>query len=191
MPTLRNHRHEKFAQGLAAGKTQQQAYIDAGFSVKHARFCASRLLNKIPDIDRRVNELLRDRRRVEAEATERAIERTAWDKARILSALGEVVERCMQHVPVHNAKGEQVFTDTPEGTLAAAYTFDARGANQALRTIAQMEGLLINTHEARRSPLDGLPPEFVRELRAKIERTLQERHYQIIDGILLPPAKAP
>ena len=44
MPVLENPRHELFAQGLAVGKTQKQAYIDAGYSVQDARAKASRLL---------------------------------------------------------------------------------------------------------------------------------------------------
>lgn len=31
MPKLKNARHERFAQGLTAGKTADQAYVDAGF----------------------------------------------------------------------------------------------------------------------------------------------------------------
>ena len=44
MPVLENPRHELFAQGLAVGKTQKQAYIDAGYSTQDARAKASRLL---------------------------------------------------------------------------------------------------------------------------------------------------
>ncbi len=42
---LSNPRHEAFAQSIAEGKTQQQAYIDAGF--KASRSAASRLSTNV------------------------------------------------------------------------------------------------------------------------------------------------
>jgi phage terminase small subunit len=41
-----NPRHEKFIQGILEGKTQTQAYIDAGYKPKNARHNASRLMTK-------------------------------------------------------------------------------------------------------------------------------------------------
>ena len=41
-----NVKHEKFIQGILEGKTQTQAYIDAGYSEKNARVNASRLMTK-------------------------------------------------------------------------------------------------------------------------------------------------
>src|SRR5262249_23039638 len=61
MLALPNARHERFAQGLAEGKTQAQAYIDAGFSPKNARANASALLQKNPRILERRDQLLRTR----------------------------------------------------------------------------------------------------------------------------------
>ena len=58
---LHNARHERFAQGLAEGKTQAQAYIDAGFSPKNARANASALLQNNPGIVERREQLLRTR----------------------------------------------------------------------------------------------------------------------------------
>lgn len=39
-----NPRHEKFIQGILEGKTQTQAYIDAGYSAKNARQHAHQLI---------------------------------------------------------------------------------------------------------------------------------------------------
>jgi phage terminase small subunit len=61
MFALPNARHERFAQGLAEGKTQAQAYIDAGFSPKNARANASALLKKNPRILERRDQMLRTR----------------------------------------------------------------------------------------------------------------------------------
>ena len=54
MPTLRNHRHEKFAQQLATGKTADGAYVLAGY--KGNRSNAARL-NASQNIQKRVAEI--------------------------------------------------------------------------------------------------------------------------------------
>lgn len=54
MPALTNHRHERFAQELAKGKSASQAYEDAGY--KPNRQAASRLLSN-DDVQGRVGEL--------------------------------------------------------------------------------------------------------------------------------------
>ncbi len=37
MPVLTNERHERFCQGIAAGRSQTQAYIEAGFRCEKNR----------------------------------------------------------------------------------------------------------------------------------------------------------
>lgn len=59
MPALENARHERFAQELAKGKTQEQAYIDAGYSENGARVSASQLLTN-PNVAARLAELKQD-----------------------------------------------------------------------------------------------------------------------------------
>ena len=77
MPPLENARHERFAQGLAKGKTQEQAYIDAGYSENGARVSASQLLTN-PNVAARV-----------AELQERAAIRVEWDIADAIRELEE------------------------------------------------------------------------------------------------------
>ena len=67
MPALKNTRHEHFAQGLAKGLNQTQAYIAAGYSKTGAEVSASRLLRKA-NVDARVTEL-RERSAIRAEIT--------------------------------------------------------------------------------------------------------------------------
>ena len=60
MPVLENARWELVAQGIAKGKTQEQAYIDAGYSAEpglSAQVCASQLLSKSKDIPARIAEI--------------------------------------------------------------------------------------------------------------------------------------
>lgn len=44
MPPLSNDRWERFCLGVHAGKTHEQAYIDAGYAAKGARANSSRLI---------------------------------------------------------------------------------------------------------------------------------------------------
>jgi hypothetical protein len=57
MPSLKNHRHELMAQGVAKGLTQTKAYIEAGYSQSDARAKSSRLLATNGNIQGRVKEL--------------------------------------------------------------------------------------------------------------------------------------
>jgi hypothetical protein len=82
MPVLGNVRHERFAQELAKGKTQEQAYIDAGYASGDARAKASRLLATNGNIAARVVEL----QTVVAE-------KSTWDAARIINNLARYAEK--------------------------------------------------------------------------------------------------
>jgi len=54
----------------------------------------------------------------------------------------EVLRRCMQHTPVLRRNGEQVFIETENGEIAAAYKFQPLTALKALVTFGDscMEG---------------------------------------------------
>lgn len=78
MPELKNARHELFAQGLALGKSQTQAYIDAGFSETGAKENASRLITK-DNVAHRANEL----KAAAAKGTVLTIERLTTDLLRL------------------------------------------------------------------------------------------------------------
>jgi len=87
MSALRNARHERFAQELARGKSPAEAYSVAGF--KPDRGNATRLQQK-DNIGQRVAEILASRDRIEEKAVERAIERTAITKQRVLEELAKI-----------------------------------------------------------------------------------------------------
>ena len=59
MPVLKNQRQELFAQEIAAGETQQRAYVKAGYK-GNPKTAASQIFQRA-DVKRRVDELL-DRR---------------------------------------------------------------------------------------------------------------------------------
>ncbi len=54
--TLSNPKHEKFAQSIARGLSQDKAYVEAGYSENGARASASKLLTN-PNILRRVKNI--------------------------------------------------------------------------------------------------------------------------------------
>lgn len=78
MPVLANSRHELFANGVAEGKTQTQAYIDAGYSDKGAEVSASKLLRN-PKVEQRLHEIKSEA----AKGTVLTIERLTSDLLRI------------------------------------------------------------------------------------------------------------
>ena len=55
----------------------------------------------------------------------------------VLSTIIETIERSRQSVPVLNRKGEQVFVETEDGTVAAAYTFNAKGVLQGTEQLGK------------------------------------------------------
>lgn len=78
MPVLRNAKHEAFAQALAKGRSQEDAYADAGF--KPHRQNASRLMTN-DDVRRRVEEI-----------KGRIAEKAEWTAADRLSALKTIFD---------------------------------------------------------------------------------------------------
>lgn len=55
----------------------------------------------------------------------------------IIDNAKEILERCLQHRPVLDSKGNQIIIQTPAGELAAAYIFDSKGGTGALRLLAE------------------------------------------------------
>lgn len=88
---LKNSRHERFAQELAKGKSQSEAYIAAGY--KGDRTAACRLSTNV-NIRERVLEL-----------TKRAAEKTAIDAAWVLNRAAELHARALKEKQLSVAKG--------------------------------------------------------------------------------------
>ena len=84
MPVIVNPKHELMAQALANGKTQEVAYVTAGYSAKGARGSSTRLLNNNPHVRLRTSELLAERERMQAKAGTIASEKLAVDIASVL-----------------------------------------------------------------------------------------------------------
>jgi phage terminase small subunit len=87
MPVLPSAKHEKFARGIAHGLGASEAYEAAGYNP--SRSAASRLSTNV-NICKRVAELLEWGEKVERVATERAIEKLAISKERVLAELAKI-----------------------------------------------------------------------------------------------------
>ncbi len=114
---LSNQRHERFVLGLLEGKTDGEAYKEAGYKPDRAH--ASRLAT---------NETIQGRL---AFLQGQVAEKAGIDRAWVIERLVEIVDRAMQAVEVTDAKGE----DTGE------YTFQGSVANKALELIGKDIGM--------------------------------------------------
>lgn len=185
MPALDNAKYELFSQGVAEGKKQIDAYVDAGFKRNEPQ--ASRL-RKSPQVAARVAEILAEKRKDTDTVKRTALAVAQYDATRIVLELAETIQqseevlrRCMQYQPVVDEKGQIVRVQTDNGDIAAAYTFDAGGANKAiankiksLHLLGIDAGRFVHRHLHRTSPLDSLAPALVRELEQALAIAIEE-----------------
>lgn len=92
---LKNARHERFAQELAKGKSQEEAYRDAGY--RGDRTAASRLATK-DNIGERVTE-------IKERIAENAETRAAIDAAWVLRKAAELHDKALKEKQLSVAKG--------------------------------------------------------------------------------------
>lgn len=152
---LRSHNREQFAQLIAAGHSNADAYMATYGRTSKATHrtiveCASRMRHRA-DVAARIAEL-------EAAARAVAAERLALDKEGVLRRLVEVVDRCMQAEPVLNRRGE------PTGM----YTFNAAGANRALELIGKNLGMFVERSEVKTTALTELSDEDLQRMISKL-----------------------
>lgn len=135
-------KQRSFAIHLASGLSQKEAYRKA-YSATSSDNTASGEGGKLardPRIRAYVDQLKADTGRA---LTKQVAEGIALDRHYVLANLKEVVERCMQHAPVLDRSGK------PTGE----YTFDSKGANQALGMIGKELGMFVERREVRHGPL--------------------------------------
>ena len=94
---------------------------------------AHRLKQK-PNIGERVSELLKQREHINAQATAKAIEKTALTKEWVIERLIENANRAMQNVPVLDRDGR------PTGV----YRYEGQVANKALELLGKEIGMFVD-----------------------------------------------
>jgi phage terminase small subunit len=140
VPILDNPRHERFAQGLAAGKSSDEAYQEAGF--KPDRGHASRLAAK-GNVQARVDELL-----------DRAAASVQVSREWVLERLIENVDRAMQVEEIKK----------PDGTGTGEYKYEGSVANRALELVGKELGMFVERKEVGKpGEFEGLTVEQKRE----------------------------
>lgn len=138
MPPLRIPRWELFAQGLASGKRQTEAYAEAGFkyTATKARNAPARLAKK-SEIKSKVSELLRERDVVNQQALAIAVKETGISKGWIMERLKENVERAMTLKPIFDK----------DGTYTGMLEYNGHVANKALELLGREIGMFVERHE--------------------------------------------
>ena len=153
------HQQESFAQLVASGRSQADAYraaypMSQEWQPEDLYTEASRLAAH-PKVSPRISAL-------RAIITQQAIDAAVVDKAWVIKRLKTVTERCLQSAPVLDRKGKPVIIEVPDvdaqdgdsPTVAVAYEFDPAGANRALELIGKEQGMFIDRKE------QGKPGEF-------------------------------
>lgn len=108
-------------------------------------------------------------------ATEKAAERLSVTKEYVMRSLKEVADRCMQHRPVLDRNGKQVWVETPNGEERPAFLFDAKGAVAALVPLGKEIGMFVERKEVRTGPLADVPDEKLDERIREIVKEHMER----------------
>jgi hypothetical protein len=138
---------EALAQGLFAGKTQLQAYRDAGY--KGTTNAAATKAVHQPEVQMRLAELVRERHEAARKVNERALEQESITKEWIVKRAKFITDRAIRGTkPTYDKDGE-VTGWQPTGR-------DDGNAINALRLLAQMGGFLIDKVEI------GQPGDFAR-----------------------------
>lgn len=134
MPVLSNHKHELFAQGLADGKSAEEAHRLSGYKPNRGNAAT---LKHNQSILARVSELLTEREAIHAQATADAIKSTGLTKAWVIETLVSNVERAMQAEEVRDR----------EGNGLGEYQYQGSVANRALELLGKHLGMFIEKHE--------------------------------------------
>jgi phage terminase small subunit len=121
MPALKNARHERFAQELAKGKSQAEAYVSAGY--KPSRSAAARLFADV-NICARL-----------AELSERVAAKTEITAA-------QIAERLMRIADVAEKTGVKVDHETGEAKESSSKHLGV--ARAALMDVAKLNGLVVD-----------------------------------------------
>lgn len=120
MPSLPNPKHEMFAQGMAQGMSQAEAYEKAGYSPNEGS--ASRL-HRVAKVRARIAEIIAGRE-----------QRFVLTKQWVIDKLIENANRAMQAEPVLDR----------EGNHTGEWTYQGQVANRALELLGKELGMFVD-----------------------------------------------
>jgi phage terminase small subunit len=138
-------KQQRFVEEYLVDLNATQAAIRAGYSEKSATVTASRMLANV-SVEAAI-----------AEGKAERSDRTEITQDYVLEVIQDTVERCRQHYPVLDRKGEQVMVETPDGEIVPAFAFDPRSVLKG----AELLGKHLGTFPTRveHSGKDGGPIE--------------------------------
>ena len=139
---------EAYCRARAMGMSTVEAISFTGIQ-KTAGTC--RNWESLPQIRNRIEE-------ISGFATKNAIINTGLDREWVISRLMTVVDRCLQAEPV---------TDN-EGAPTGEYTFNAAGANQALRMLGDTMGMFKPTDKKPEDDYANLSDDDLRRIAAEL-----------------------
>lgn len=177
MAALGNPRWELFAQGIAQGKAQGTAYIEAGYKTnpKVAGVSSSQLLSHPsngPLIRARIAELQAQKLAIADRANERAIDTLEISREWVLRGLKENAERCMQAVAMVDEKGNPI----------GEFKHQAQAANRAYELIGKEFGMFVDRSMDVPNP-DADVNEMTRDEKlAEARRLVEELGIPVIGG---------
>jgi phage terminase small subunit len=106
-------KQQRFVEEYLVDLNATKAAERAGYSAKTANEQGCRLLANV-SVAKAVQEAMQKRS-----------EKTGIDAAYVLTTIVETIERCKQAKPVTYKNGDPVLTETPDGEIVPAYSFDA------------------------------------------------------------------
>jgi hypothetical protein len=130
-------RRKRHLQALRACTPQERQFLRALAEHRYQPYAAA----KAVQISNRMAGKIMQRSRVREAMElflEDALDQTSVSHASLVADLVEIKERCLQARPIQDASGKQVFVRLRSGKVAAAYSFDARGAVQAVKELADL-----------------------------------------------------
>lgn len=126
--TFKSANQLKLAKGLGEGKSQEQAYIDAGYKSKKPAVDASKTISSNPSI-------LQYKILFQKIAQLESLPKQIGTLEQKRSMLWEIAQRCVQEVePEYEGYGEE--------REIVGYTFNAKGAISAVAELNKMDGHL-------------------------------------------------
>lgn len=153
---LKRPQQEALAQGIFAGKTQIQAYMDAGFKGKST--AAATKATQHADVQVRIAELVRERHDAQRQVNDRMLEQESITKHYLVSRLKFLADSSIRGTKVtYDKQGNATYQRTAQ---------DGTVAHSCLRTLAQMGGHLVDRVEV------GQPGDFARLSNEELEKEL-------------------
>ena len=157
METLKNAKHEHFAQLVSNGESATRAYVLTGYSEKGAKQSAARLMTNA-DICARIAALRAIKEQKHAETVDQVFNEAGINKRWVLERLVKVVDMGLAAEPVLDAQGDET----------GEYKANLTAANRALELIGKERGMFVDRKEVRTGALDDVPHEELKALRDAI-----------------------